>query len=99
LRFSQKQQDESVPIFFSGFRRKRLFITTRIEKQCTRLLMLSTSNGIYTVSLAQKWCHFVSLKTILCFWVTARVRDSGNIVSVKHIILEQVVVGSHKTLT
>jgi len=36
VRFSRKRQDESVPIFFSGFRRKNLLITTSIEKQCTR---------------------------------------------------------------
>jgi len=38
LRFSGKRQDETAPIFLSGFRRKHLFITTCIEKQCTWLL-------------------------------------------------------------
>jgi len=38
LRFSRKQQDGSAPDFFSGFRRKHLFITTCIEKHCTRHL-------------------------------------------------------------
>jgi len=38
VRFSQKRQDESAPNFFSGFRKKHLFITTCIEKQCTRAL-------------------------------------------------------------
>jgi len=38
LRFSQKRQDGSVPKFFSGFRRKHLFIITCVEKQCTRPL-------------------------------------------------------------
>jgi len=37
MRFSRKQQDESEAIF-SGFRRKHLFITTYIEKQCTQPL-------------------------------------------------------------
>jgi len=39
--FSRKRQDGSAPIFFfyfSWFRRKHLFITTCIEKQCTRPL-------------------------------------------------------------
>jgi len=35
LSFSQKRQDKSAPIFFSGFRRKHLFVTTCIEKHCT----------------------------------------------------------------
>jgi len=35
VRFSQKRQDGSAPKFFSGFRRKHLFTTTCIEKQCT----------------------------------------------------------------
>jgi len=38
LRFSRKRQDGSVPNFFSGCRRKHLFIKTCIEKQCTRPL-------------------------------------------------------------
>jgi len=33
-----KRQDEFVPIFFSEFRRKHLFVTTCIEKQCIWLL-------------------------------------------------------------
>jgi len=33
-------QDESAPNFFSGFRRKHLFITTCIEKHYTRSLKL-----------------------------------------------------------
>jgi len=37
LHFSRKRQDESVPKFFSGFRRKHLFITTCIEKHCNWL--------------------------------------------------------------
>jgi len=41
MRFSRKRQDESTPNFFQEFRRKHLFIATSIEKQCTRLLMLS----------------------------------------------------------
>jgi len=39
VRFSRKRQDGFAPNVFSGFRRKHLFITTRIEKQCTRSLM------------------------------------------------------------
>jgi len=35
--FSRKRQDVSAPIF-SGFKRKHLFITTRIEKHCTQPL-------------------------------------------------------------
>jgi len=35
VRFSRKRQDGSAPKFFSGFRRKHLFITTCIKKQCT----------------------------------------------------------------
>jgi len=38
LRFSRKRQDESALNFFSRFRRKNLFITTCIEKYCTRPL-------------------------------------------------------------
>jgi len=38
LRFSQKRHDGSAPNYFSGFKRKHLFITTCIEKQCTRPL-------------------------------------------------------------
>jgi len=41
LRFSRKRQDEFAPKFFSRFRTKHLFITTCIEKQCTRPLMQS----------------------------------------------------------
>jgi len=37
VRFSRKQQDGFATKFFSGFRRKHLFITICIEKQCTRL--------------------------------------------------------------
>jgi len=37
MQFSQKRQDESAPFFFfSGIRRKHLFIITCIEKHCTR---------------------------------------------------------------
>jgi len=36
--FFRKRQDGSTQIFFSGFRRKQLFITTCIEKQCTQPL-------------------------------------------------------------
>jgi len=36
--FFQKQQDECAPNFFSGFRRKHLFIAIYIEKHCTRSL-------------------------------------------------------------
>jgi len=32
---SRKSQDRFAPNFFSGLRRKHLFITTCIEKQCT----------------------------------------------------------------
>jgi len=35
VRFSRKQQNGYVPNFFSRFKRKHLFITTYIEKQCT----------------------------------------------------------------
>jgi len=38
VRFSRKRQDGSVLNFSSGLRRKHLFITTCIEKQCTRPL-------------------------------------------------------------
>jgi len=34
----RKLQDESAPNFYSGFRRKHLFITTCIEKHCTQPL-------------------------------------------------------------
>jgi len=34
----RKRQDGSAPNFFSGFRRKLLFITTCIERHCTRSL-------------------------------------------------------------
>jgi len=40
LRLSQNRQDESVPNFFSGFRRKQMFITVCIEKHCTRPLIM-----------------------------------------------------------
>jgi len=36
LRFSQKQQDDSTPIFLGGLGRKHLFITTWIEKTLHR---------------------------------------------------------------
>jgi len=36
MRFYRKRQDGSAPNFFSGLRRKHLFITICIEKQCTR---------------------------------------------------------------
>jgi len=36
VRFSRKRQDGSETKIFSGFKRKHLFITTCIEKQCTR---------------------------------------------------------------
>jgi len=38
LRFSRKRQDGLAPNFFLGLRRKHLFITTCIEKQCIRPL-------------------------------------------------------------
>jgi len=38
LRFSRKRQDKICAKFFSGFRSKHLFITTCIEKHCTRPL-------------------------------------------------------------
>jgi len=38
LHFSRKQQDEFAPNFFSGFRRKHLFIKTCIVKHCSRPL-------------------------------------------------------------
>jgi len=38
LRFSRKRQDGFAQKIFSGFRRKHLFITTSIEKQCARPL-------------------------------------------------------------
>jgi len=40
LRFSRKRQQGSASAsnFFKGFRRKHLFITTCIEKHCTRPL-------------------------------------------------------------
>jgi len=41
LHFSRKRQEGYVPNFFLGFRRKHLVITTCIEKQCTRPLILS----------------------------------------------------------
>jgi len=38
LRFSRKRQDGSASKFFSGFRRKHLFITACNEKHCTQPL-------------------------------------------------------------
>jgi len=38
VRFSRKRQDGSEPKIISGFRWKHSFITTCIEKQCTRSL-------------------------------------------------------------
>jgi len=40
VRFSRKRQDGFAPDFFSEFKRKHLFITTCIEKQCTRPLTI-----------------------------------------------------------
>jgi len=37
LHFSRKRQDGSASNFFTGLRRKHLFIKTCIEKQCTHL--------------------------------------------------------------
>jgi len=38
MRFSRKRQDGYALNFVSNFKRKHLFITTYIEKQCTRSL-------------------------------------------------------------
>jgi len=38
LRFSRRRQHGFARKFFSGFRRKRLIITTHVEKQCTQAL-------------------------------------------------------------
>jgi len=38
LRFFRKQQDVFTPNFFQDLKRKHLFITTFIEKHCTRPL-------------------------------------------------------------
>jgi len=40
-----------VPKFFSGFRRKRLFITTSIEKQCTRPLIFIFKHILIAISI------------------------------------------------
>jgi len=48
MRFYRKRQDGSAPIFFfSGFRRKHLFITTCIEKQCIRPLTHKRITSLY----------------------------------------------------
>jgi len=48
VHFSQKQQDGFAPKFFSRLRRKHLFITTCIEKQCTQALNLIFSKATFT---------------------------------------------------
>jgi len=45
VHFSRKRQDESAPKFFSGFRRKHLFITTCVEKQCIRPLRIAANDS------------------------------------------------------
>jgi len=54
--FFRKRQDRSVPIFFSGFRRKHLFITTCIEKQCIRPLREYNQDLIF-LFVSHSWCH------------------------------------------
>jgi len=60
LCFSRKQQDESAPNFFSRFRRKHLFITTCIEKHCTRPL----TQNIYQMHRSYTDTHMKERKKI-----------------------------------
>jgi len=55
VRFSRKRQYESAPNFF--YKRKRLVITTCIEKQCTRLLNSVIYLGAEYVGLSEQFDH------------------------------------------
>jgi len=74
---SRKQQDGFAPNLFSEFKRKHLFITTCIEKQCTRSLNICADTSArysfvqyrFTLWKYQKHCCFEWRKLSLfqCF--------------------------------
>jgi len=69
LRFSRKRQDGPAPNFFTGFRRKHLFITTCIEKQYTQpLKYLHGLRDGFGESCSLRQVHIVICNVIPAFF-------------------------------
>jgi len=66
VRFSRKRQDGFAPNFFLGFRRKHLFITTCIEKHCTRPFRISKILFVICCFSSLLMVNFEELFAYLC---------------------------------